>query len=147
MTPFRLGPADAERLAELERAAFVHPWSAAQLAAELEKEGAFALGLAAPGGELAAAVLVATVLDEAELLRILTRPGCRRRGLAEKLLEAAAAELAERGVAHLFLEVEEGNQPAVRLYQKLLFAPVGRRPGYYPSGAAALLFRRELISS
>jgi ribosomal-protein-alanine N-acetyltransferase len=138
-----LGPDDAPRLAELEKAAFVHPWSADQLAAELAKEGAVALGL--DDGEcLAAAILCATVLDEAELLRVATRPGCRRQGLGERLLDEAVAELRRRGIASLFLEVEENNLPAIRLYEKSDFERVGRRPAYYPSGAAALLYRRAL---
>lgn len=143
MKPTRLGPADAARFAELEKAAFVHPWNEAQLEAELAKEGVFALGLE-DGESLAAAILCGTVLDEAELLRIATLPGCRRRGLGERLLAAAFEALRESGSASLFLEVEEGNLPAVRLYQKQGFERVGRRPAYYPSGAAALLYRRRL---
>ncbi len=96
------------------------------------------------GERLEAAILCATVLDEAELLRIATRPGCRRQGLAENLLAAAVAALREGASPALFLEVEEGNLPAVRLYEKLGFERIGRRPGYYSSGAAALLYRRGL---
>lgn len=143
MEAIPLGPDDAARLAELEKAAFVHPWSAGQLAAELAKEGVLAIGLE-EDGRLAAAILCATVLDEAELLRIATRPGCRRQGLGEKLLAAALAALRARGIVCLFLEVEESNLPAVRLYEKHGFERVGRRPAYYPSGAAALLYRRGL---
>lgn len=140
-----LGPGDAAPLAELERAAFDPPWSEQGLAAELAKEGAFALAIrsAAGGAELAAAALFSTVLGEAELLRVATRPAARRRGLAAALLAEAFERLGRAGIATVFLEVDEGNAPARTLYQKLGFAEVGRRPGYYRGGADAILYRRD----
>jgi ribosomal-protein-alanine N-acetyltransferase len=44
----------------------------------------------------------------------------------------------------VFLEVDERNQPARRLYRRAGFAEVGRRQGYYDSAAAALVLRRDL---
>ena len=55
--------------------------------------------------------------------------------------------LAAFGVTRVFLEVEEGNQPALRLYARAGFQEVGRRAGYYPRPAgnvAALTLRRDL---
>jgi [ribosomal protein S18]-alanine N-acetyltransferase len=49
----------------------------------------------------------------------------------------------------VFLEVDEDNMPARRLYQRAGFHEVGRRSGYYPQGAAkaatALVLRRDLV--
>lgn len=144
MTSEELGPGDAAQLAELERASFDPPWSEQGLAAELAKEGALALGIrsAPDGAELAAAALFSTVLGEAELLRVATRPSARRRGLAEALLADALERLGRAGIATVFLEVDEGNAPARTLYEKLGFEEVGRRPGYYRGGADAILYRR-----
>jgi ribosomal-protein-alanine N-acetyltransferase len=51
-------------------------------------------------------------------------------------------------MAKLFLEVDEDNQPALLLYQKLGFEKVGERKGYYTSGkeqaATALIMQIEL---
>ncbi|MFX5972556.1 hypothetical protein ABTE98_19405, partial [Acinetobacter baumannii] len=56
--------------------------------------------------------------------------------------------LAGRGVRTIFLEVEENNQPARRLYDGSGFEVVGRRERYYkqPNGEPlnALLMRRDL---
>lgn len=86
--------------------------------------------------------------DEAEILSIVVAGGRRRSGLGQSLLCAHMAQLAARGAAQLFLEVEEGNAPAIGLYQRLGFETVGRREGYYPkpdgSRAAALVMRRDL---
>ncbi|MET0429646.1 MAG: ribosomal-protein-alanine acetyltransferase, partial [Microvirga sp.] len=56
--------------------------------------------------------------------------------------------LAPRGARIVFLEVEEGNAPALALYRRLGFREVGRREGYYarPDGtrAAALTMSLDL---
>jgi ribosomal-protein-alanine N-acetyltransferase len=43
--------------------------------------------------------------------------------------------------------VDEGNQPARRLYRRAGFREVGRREGYYPAGqgSVALILRRDLV--
>jgi ribosomal-protein-alanine N-acetyltransferase len=43
------------------------------------------------------------------------------------------------------LEVGEDNTPARRLYARAGFREVGRRPGYYAGGKAALVLRRDLV--
>ena len=49
----------------------------------------------------------------------------------------------------MFLEVDEDNTAASRLYDRAGFREVGRRPGYYPGAggkaAAALVLRRDLV--
>jgi ribosomal-protein-alanine N-acetyltransferase len=51
-------------------------------------------------------------------------------------------------VRSIFLEVEENNAPARRLYERIGFTVVGRRERYYkqPDGEQwnALLMRRDL---
>jgi ribosomal-protein-alanine N-acetyltransferase len=141
----KLGAGAAGPLAELEAAAFEHPWSAASLRAELEKEGSVALAIRGADGSLEAAALFSTVAGEAELLRIATRPTARRRGLGRRLLEDGLARLAAAGIAAVFLEVEEGNQPARELYHALGFEESGRRLAYYRNGAAAVLYRLRAV--
>jgi ribosomal-protein-alanine N-acetyltransferase len=70
-----------------------------------------------------------------------------REGLARQLLDLHLRRLAGLGARTVFLEVEEGNVPARRLYQRAGFRQVGRREGYYPAarGAAALILRRDLV--
>ena len=49
----------------------------------------------------------------------------------------------------MFLEVDEDNAPARRLYARAGFREVGRRPGYYQqdkgAAATALVLRRDLV--
>jgi len=86
--------------------------------------------------------------DEAEILSVAIRAAQRGRGLARALLRLHLGRLASLGVKTVFLEVDEHNEAALRLYRALGFREVGRREGYYtenPSGPAnALTLRRDL---
>jgi ribosomal-protein-alanine N-acetyltransferase len=86
--------------------------------------------------------------DEAEILSIAVAESHRGRGLSNNLLLTHLGHLAGRGVRTVFLEVEENNQPARRLYERAGFGVVGRRERYYrhSGGEAldALLMRRDL---
>ena len=86
--------------------------------------------------------------DEAEILSIAVAQSHRGRGLSSGLLLTHLGHLAGRGIRTVFLEVEENNQPARRLYERAGFSVVGRRERYYSQtgGEAldALLMRRDL---
>lgn len=49
------------------------------------------------------------------------RPGYRRRGLAQKLVEAMIEYIRERGGTKALLDMTDGNIPAYKLYEKLGF--------------------------
>jgi ribosomal-protein-alanine N-acetyltransferase len=86
--------------------------------------------------------------DEAEILSIAVAASHRGRGLSRNLLLTHLGHLAGRGVRTVFLEVEENNQPARRLYERAGFAVAGRRERYYRQAGGeqlnALLMRRDL---
>jgi ribosomal-protein-alanine N-acetyltransferase len=86
--------------------------------------------------------------DEAEILSIAVAENYRGRGLSNSLLLTHLGHLAGRGIRTVFLEVEENNQPARRLYQRAGFSVVGRRERYYRQSGSealdALLMRRDL---
>jgi len=64
--------------------------------------------------------------SQLEILNLAVAPEFRRLGIATALI----SKVLSRG-AELFLEVRESNQPAQRLYRKLGFLEVARRPKYY----------------
>jgi ribosomal-protein-alanine N-acetyltransferase len=140
---------DAPRLAALERACFALPWSEGQIAAELRSPGSLGfltdalVAAADEAPDVMGYALFRFVAGEAELLRLAVRPTARRRGLARSLLAAGLDALHAAGCAAAFLEVSEANEAAVALYEREGWRRDGRRPGYYPDGSAALLYRRE----
>ena len=76
-------------------------------------------------------VLSRIVLDEAEILTVAIAPEARGKGYSIPLLERHLDELSRRAVRNVYLEVEEGNYPALALYRRFGFEETGRREGYY----------------
>ena len=102
---------------------------------------------AASGTKTIGFVLSRRAHDEAEILSIAVAAKARRKGTARQLLQHHMRRLAGLGTKALFLEVEEANVAARRLYERAGFTQVGRRPSYYGTGkdaAAALVLRRDL---
>ncbi|WP_137679635.1 GNAT family N-acetyltransferase [Aurantiacibacter suaedae] len=92
--------------------------------------GAGATGLWHDPAEAVGFALLRKAADEEELLLLAVAPQHRRKGVGHRLLERAMAAARERGSAHLFLEMRDGN-PAEFLYRAFGFEQIGRRPGYY----------------
>ena len=65
---------------------------------------------------------------EREILNVAVAPLYRRLGIATALLNHALSS----GATH-YLEVRESNVAARRLYERLGFAEIARRPNYYSS--------------
>ena len=89
-------------------------------------------------------ILSRLAAGEAEILSVAVAPPWRGRGLSRPLLDLHLRRLAGLGARTVFLEVDEKNAPAGRLYRKAGFYDVGRRQGYYGGGAMALVLRRDL---
>lgn len=116
-------PAELARLHE--RAAPSRGWSSKSYADLLDQTGVLAQ-VTETGF-----VLARRVGDEAEILMVAVDPEAQRGGVATRLLSTTLQTLATHGVTSVFLEVEDGNQPAIALYNKFGFAQTGRRKGYY----------------
>ncbi len=138
---------DASAIAILHGASFGRGWS------EQEVEGLLLdrhviTHRALMGTTLAAFIMSRLVEDEAEILSVAVARRRRGRGLARQLLNLHLRRLAGLGARIVFLEVDEHNDPALRLYRRAGFNEVSRRPNYYPetggSAASALVLRRDL---
>jgi len=139
------GPVDARALAALHASSFHRGWSEDEFERLLSDRHVVA-HRATAGAALAGLILSRIVQDEAEILSIAVAPARRGRGLARQLLDINLRRLAALGARSVFLEVEEGNISARRLYRRAGFQEVGRRERYYAPerGAAALVLRRDL---
>ena len=71
--------------------------------------------------------------DEMHLLNITVAPAAQRQGHARFMLARLIARCRRVGAHRLWLEVRVGNAGARTAYQRLGFAEMGVRPGYYPA--------------
>jgi ribosomal protein S18 acetylase RimI-like enzyme len=81
-----------------------------------------AFGSVRADGQAIAIGRIAIAAGWAGLTAIEVDPRCRRRGLATGLTARLATLAVARGAASLFLQVEDGNDAAHRLYQRAGFA-------------------------
>ena len=138
------------RIAELEAETFSAPWDEASIRAELENP--LALWLVAverktgPDEDVLGYAGSQTVFEDADILNVCVAPEARRRGIAEALMTELERRLIPRGAERITLEVRASNVPAIRLYQKLGYAQVGVRRGYYEKPREdALILQKELV--
>jgi [ribosomal protein S18]-alanine N-acetyltransferase len=139
---------DAARLAQIHAASFHRGWGEGEFESMLAERNTLVHRLRL--GRRTAGFIVSRIgADEAEILSVALDPNQRGRGFSRDLLLTHLGHLAGRGVRTVFLEVEENNEPARRLYDRAGFAVVGRRERYYlqPGGEQlnALLMRRDLL--
>lgn len=121
---------DLPGLAVIEDACFSRPLTEGQLRALVLSDNTVFLG-AREEGRLVGSVWVQTVLDEGYIGNVAVMPAFRRRGIADKLLQALDGLADKRGLRFLTLEVREGNLAARRLYEKNGYLAAGFRRGYY----------------
>lgn len=138
---------DLAALAQLHGASFHRGWGESEFDAMLREPNTL-LHRLRRGGRVIGFAVSRMAADEAEILSIAVAASQRGRGLSRGLLATHLGHLAGRGVRTVFLEVEENNQPATRLYAKAGFAVVGRRERYYREAGGeernALVMRRDL---
>jgi ribosomal-protein-alanine N-acetyltransferase len=134
---------DAAAIAALHAASFQRGWGEDEFHLLLIDRAVVA-HRAVIGRTMVGFILSRMAAGEAEILSVAIAPAWRGRGFARPLLDLHLRRLAGLGVRAVFLEVDEHNEPACRLYRNAGFSEVGVRKGYYQEGASALVLRRDL---
>ena len=124
-------PRDLPQIGEIERQCFSLPWTAAQLEGQLHGPQHEFLAAFSPEGTVLGYVGLMFVLDEGYISNVAVAPTFRRQGIADALIDALCARCEGHALAFVTLEVRAGNAPAIALYEKHGFAPVGLRKRYY----------------
>jgi [ribosomal protein S18]-alanine N-acetyltransferase len=139
---------DTAAIAALHAASFRRGWSEQEIEGLLTDRHVVA-HRAMTGSKMAGFIMTRQVADEAEILSVAVDRARRGRGLARKLLTLHLRRLAGLGARTVFLEVDENNAAAIRLYDRAGFQEISRRPNYYPGAGgkavAALVLRRDLV--
>ena len=146
---FRIVPMTAAHLpqvAALEKVCFpADPWSEALFRDALECPDTALLVAEKENGAVLGYAVLSVVLDEGNLDNIAVDRHCRRQGVADALL-FALMDIGRTKISTLMLEVRASNYPAIALYEKHGFVPVGRRKNYYDAPREdAILMTLELV--
>ncbi|HUA29024.1 MAG TPA: ribosomal protein S18-alanine N-acetyltransferase [Streptosporangiaceae bacterium] len=121
-------------------------WSRQMLEAELDEQPRSRYYLvAADDGVITGYAGLLVAANQADVLTLAVAADRQGQGTGAALLDALLAESQRRGCTEVFLEVRTDNDRAQRLYRSRGFIQIGIRKGYYqPSGADALVMRRDL---
>lgn len=79
----------------------------------------------------------------AHLLKILVVPHARNRGLAKILMLKALSHLETLKYSHFFLEVDENNRSAIKLYSSFGFEVIHRKKDFYGANRSALIMSKK----
>lgn len=136
---------DIEQVMQLERQLFTEDaWTETMFWSELAEHDSRHYVVAEVAGTVVGyAGLCAYKSGEAYVQTIGVAADRRREGIGTALLTDLLDDAHGRGCRHVDLEVRDGNDDAIRLYERHGFRRIGLRRGYYqPSGADAVVMRR-----
>lgn len=111
---------------EIEKICFSHPWSADDLASQLELETSHFL-VALVDDTVAGYMGLQIFSGEGYVTNVAVLPEYRGMGIAKALIKKQL----ENDMSFITLEVRESNTPAISLYDKMGFKNVGIRPHFY----------------
>lgn len=145
MADFRIINAAGEHLPQIEQmesSCFSMPWTLDMLRSQLPDERHEFL-VAERDGEVLGYVGMMYILDEGYISNVAVSPEQRRQGIADALINALIGKATALELAFVTLEVRASNTPAIELYKKHGFVPVGQRKNYYdlPREDAILMTR------
>lgn len=113
-------------------------WSEQAWAEELTSPHGRVL-VARDAGRIVGVASFRCVAGAADLNRIVVAPGRRDQGVGRRLLNGGLAWADAAGAEQVMLEVEDGNAPALALYERSGFVTLARRRDYYGTGRDALV--------
>lgn len=119
------------QIAALEEQCFSLPWTEAQLISQLPDERHEFIAALDENGRVAGYVGMMFVLDEGYISNVAVDSSLRRRGIGDALIAEMNSRAQKHGLAFVTLEVRESNAPAIALYAKHGYVPVGERKNYY----------------
>lgn len=127
----------------IEKMSFTSPWTVDFFRCELYNPVSFFYIIEVR--KLLAGYIIFWILkNEAHIANVAIHPDFRKRGYGKYLLRWAIERCWVKGVATITLEVNEKNNAARNLYDKMGFKIVGKKAKYYENNDDALILARFL---
>lgn len=142
-------PQDARTMARMHAQNFFRGWSQQEIETYIDSPKTHSTFVVCDKKrKIAGFMILRHAADESELLTIVVEKKWRNKHLGQSLLRAGLEDLLPTPSKTLFLEVEEENAPAVKLYENFGFQTISKRKAYYQladgSRATALVMRCDL---
>ena len=133
---------DALDIYNLETECFTNKYSLTTINQDLGNDKV-TIFLKYKNGKLIGYISLYHFLDEANLQRVAIIESERRQGVASELIKYAIEFLKSIGIKSFYLEVNENNLIAIKVYEKLGFINISTRKNYYGSDSA-MIFQKLL---
>ena len=143
----RITPLDLEQVYEVEVSSFKYPYSKLLLLSWIILHSDTSV-VAIEDGRVVGYCLSALERKgntvRGHILSIAVLPEYRGRGIGKRMMSEVERILKEKGAEYVYLEVEEDNLVARRLYESLGYKEAGKIERYYPWGANAVIMVKKL---
>ncbi len=116
-------------------------WNYSILKEELDNHNSTYI-LAKINNEIVGFAGIKIIMDEADIMNIVTKKFYRNQGIGTLLLENLISLSIQLNLTSLSLEVNENNLPAIRLYKKFGFKNLGTRKNYYQNQNAIIMTKK-----
>lgn len=126
----KMTSAHLDRVCEIEKMCFSHPWSRQSLESELSNETSLFFA-ALENNEVVGYIGMSVVLDEGYIFNVAVDENFRCRGVGSALVGELITYSKKNNFSFVTLEVRKSNENAVALYSKFGFIKVGERRDYY----------------
>ncbi len=123
----------------LEKRCLSTAWSEEQLAEIINDEKYIYVTVLEGGRLLGVGGAICSSVDSAEIFTVAVSPEMRGNGIGNIIVSKLVDFCKDKNAESVFLEVEEGNDPAISLYSKNGFVNVGVRKGFYHGKNAIIM--------
>ena len=135
---------DFEQIKENLQKDFDDFWNANILESELKNNNSFYL-VAKNKNEIVGFIGIIKNVDFVEILNIVVKKDFRNKGIGNKLLQKIIEVVKEIKMQEIYLEVNEKNKNAIKLYEKNNFEKIGIRKKYYNGIDSAILMSLKIL--
>ena len=118
-------------------------WNSETLKNELKSENSYYI-VAKLNNEIVGFAGIKMVLDEADIMNIVTKKIYRNLGVGSALFDSIIDYSKNNGITKLTLEVSNQNSSAIHIYEKYGFKKIAERINYYHNGDTAIIMQVSL---
>lgn len=135
---------DLEHLKDILESEFDNFWNYDVLKNELSSDNSKYIVAKNKDNNIIGFAGIKLILDEAELMNIVTKKDMRHFGVASSMLDYLFSICRKQNIKLINLEVNTQNTIAINFYKKYNFVEVGLRKKYYDNTYDALLMTHKL---